>query len=282
MPPRVFDKKFGTQLLQEMSSGPGVYSFLDAEGRVLYVGKAKNLQRRLRSYRNASSKRLHRKMRLLVQKASSLQVCHTDTEEAALLKENALIQEQRPTYNVEGAYAFLYPAVGLRAQRRQTLLAFSTQPDTWRALGLDWYGVFRSRPRVREGFEALVELLSLIGHREPRAHLPVHAALRGSRLVGVRQLPPVLLEALSSFLLGADRRLLGELARALLAKPRARRAAAEVEAQLHLAERFFRHDCARLYGVRQTLDYAATYVPQSERDALFIRARMKASGAPAV
>lgn len=270
-----FDRKFGEDMLAGVASGPGVYLLRDGQDRVIYVGKAKNLRRRLQSYRNASAKRLHRKMRKLVREAARIEVRNEVSEEAALLSENALIQALRPKYNVDGAFAFLYPAVGLRASRRQTLLAFSTDPQAWSALGLTWYGVFRSRLRAKEGFDALVELLSLLGHRERKAQLPAYAPRRGARLVGIRQLPATTLQALDNCLAGRDRRLLGLLATELLAKPRARREAGSVQSNLHLADRFFRHDCVRLCDTLHAIEHEGTFIAQAQRDAAFIRARAK-------
>ena len=67
----LFDGKFGSDRLRELPREPGVYLFLDAEGRVLYVGKARDLRRRLVGYRNASRRKAHRKMRRLVRLAAS-------------------------------------------------------------------------------------------------------------------------------------------------------------------------------------------------------------------
>ena len=169
---RAFDKKFGAELVVNLAAGPGVYLFRDAAQAVLYVGKAKNIRRRLQNYRNASRKRVHRKMRTLVREASSVEIRPQDTERDALLHENALIRELRPPYNVDGAFAFLYPAVGVARRDAHTLLCFSTKPEDYAGLELDWYGCFRSRPRAKEAFDALVELLALIGHLEKRTKLP--------------------------------------------------------------------------------------------------------------
>ena len=57
---RLFDRKFGADLLRETPREPGVYLFKDAEGQVLYAGKAKDLRRRLASYRNATRRKAHR------------------------------------------------------------------------------------------------------------------------------------------------------------------------------------------------------------------------------
>ena len=107
-----FDRKFGADLVRELPAGPAVYLFKDGEGRVLYAGKAKNIRRRLQSYRNASRRKVHRKMRALVSEASTLEVRLQPSERAALLLENELIRAFRPRYNVDGAYTFLYPAIG--------------------------------------------------------------------------------------------------------------------------------------------------------------------------
>lgn len=255
--------------------------FRDAEGQVIYVGKAKNLRRRLQNYRAASRRKVHRKMRTLVRESGSLEVRPLASEREALLAENTLIRELKPRYNVDGAFAFLYPAVGLGQRAGHTVLCFTTQPDAYAPLELHWFGAFRSRPRAKAAFAALVELLALVGHVSTRAQLPAHAAVRGSRVVGVRQLPRELTAGLADFFGGYDPALLGALAAALLEKPGARRQAAYVEECLHLLRRFYETDARRLRLALERLDRRGTYVPQDERDALFISARWPAPTPPA-
>ncbi|HET9371103.1 MAG TPA: nucleotide excision repair endonuclease [Vicinamibacterales bacterium] len=209
---RLFDTKFGTALVESLPAGPGVYLFHDGQGGVLYVGKAKNLRRRLQHYRNAGRRRVHRKMRRLVRDAASLEVRPLASEREALLEENALIRALRPPHNVDGAFAFLYPAIGLGHHDGHVLLCFSTRPDDYATLGLQWFGTFRSRPRAREAFDALIELLTLVGHASRRAQLPPHPSVRGSRLVGLRQLPRALADRLAPFVGGENRALLPALA----------------------------------------------------------------------
>ena len=272
---RAFDKKFGSALVESLPTGPGIYLFRDAELGVLYVGKAKNIKRRLQNYRNASRRRVHRKMRTLVREASSLEVRAQASEREALLEENALIRKLKPPYNVDGAFAFLYPAVGLGRRDGHTLLCFSTKPEAYTELELRWFGTFRSRPRAKEAFDALVELLALIGHLSKRTQLPGHESVRGSRLVGLRQLPRELAEGMSHFLGGEDRTLLSALSTALLAKPRARRDAARVEERLRLLDGFYEADARKLRLAMERLGRTDTYVPQDERDSLTISARFE-------
>lgn len=78
---------------------PGVYIMRDLTGRILYVGKAKNLKNRIRSYFQ-SPERLSPKTRALVKRISALEFTVTHTELEALLLECNLIKQHRPRYNV--------------------------------------------------------------------------------------------------------------------------------------------------------------------------------------
>lgn len=268
-----FDRKFGEGFLAQVGTGPGVYRYADAAGVVIYVGKAKNLRRRLASYRNAGRKKSQRKLLRIVKAASSLTYEEVATEEAALLAENALIRELRPVLNVEGAFTFLYPAIGVAKTEKHVLLCFTTQPEAYEAHDLHWYGTFRSRLRAKLAFDTLVELLGLVGHPEKRAALPAHVSLRGSRFTGVRQLPASLSEGLPRFLAGEEGAFLGDLARALLDRPRARRDASDVQEKLMVLKHFFERDAVRLRDALEKSGALGTFVSRTERDSLFIRAR---------
>lgn len=275
MPQDLFDKKFGADFLEDLSQGPGIYFFRNADGGVIYVGKAKNLRRRLQNYRNSGRKKTHRKMVRLVKAATSLSFETVATEEQALLRENELIQELKPKFNVDGAFAFLYPAIGVTTNERHMLLCLTTSPEQYANSELSWFGTFRSRARAKSAFDALVDLLSLIGHREKKSALPPHPVLRGSRLVGLRQVPVDLTESLPWFFAGEEETFVGALARLLLQKPRARRDASSVEEKLKLLRAFYETDAARLRAALRILERPGSFVKGSERDALFIKAHEK-------
>ncbi len=275
---KVFDRKFGADLLRELPEAPGVYLFKDDSGEVLYAGKAKNLRHRLAGYRNASRRKAHRKMRQVVREAHSLEVRIQPSEREALLAENELIRTLRPRFNVDGAFDFLYPAVGIGGDAAQRWLGFTTDTAAFDALGLVWHGVFRPRIAAREAFDELVRLLASVGHLEPRSALPDAPRLRGSRFVGLRRLPDPIAEALSPFFHGDSDALLGLLFEALLESPDARRDAAEVQQRLRALRRFYRRDVQRLRDARRKTGRETPFVPQAERDALFIEARMPLEG----
>lgn len=271
---RLFDRKFGSDRLREVPREPGVYLFRDAGGRVLYAGKAKDLRRRLAGYRSASRRKAHRKMRALVRAAASLEVRPQPSETQALLLENQLIRSLRPPYNVDGAYAFLYPALGVGSHAGRALLAFTSTPEEWRCLDLRWHGCFRSRARTRAAFDALVALFARLGHLEPSSRLPDVRLRRGARLEAFRRVPPELLPAADAFLSGDSADLLALLCERLLERADARRRAAEVEEELRTLDEFARRDVAPLRRALRALGRSGL-VPGSERDALFIAARRR-------
>lgn len=78
---------------------PGIYKYVDAEGTVLYVGKAKNIRKRISSY-FGSKKHQAYKTKVLVKNADHLEFTVVETEQDALLLENTLIKKLQPRYNV--------------------------------------------------------------------------------------------------------------------------------------------------------------------------------------
>jgi excinuclease ABC subunit C len=83
----------------QIPKNPGVYTFRDEDGTILYVGKAKILRNRIASYFNAQGK-AYNKTRVMVKNAHHLDYVLVDTEQDALLLENTLIKSHQPRYNV--------------------------------------------------------------------------------------------------------------------------------------------------------------------------------------
>jgi excinuclease ABC subunit C len=268
----LFDRKFGPERLRELPRGPGVYLFRDLEGRVLYAGKARDLRRRLAGYRNASRRKVHHKMRALVREAASLEVRPQDSEAQALLLENELIRTLRPPFNVDGAFPFLYPTLGVGRDAGRALLAFTSTPEQWSSLAVQWHGCFRSRVRARAAFDALVALFGRLGHREPVSRLPGVPLRRGVRLEAFRELPPELVVEADAYLSGASMDLPALLCEYLLEKTSARSEAARVEEELRVLDDFARKEVADLQRALQKVGRSG-WVPGEQRDALFIQAR---------
>ncbi len=96
-------------IVNSLTEEPGCYQYLDKDGKVIYVGKAKNLKRRVSSYFNNSPK--NRKTMILVSKIQDIKYLVVPTDEDALIQENHLIKEHQPFYNILLKDGKTYPSV---------------------------------------------------------------------------------------------------------------------------------------------------------------------------
>ena len=99
------------QIVLSLPDAPGCYQYLDASGIVIYVGKAKNLKRRVSSYFN--KEQISAKTRMLVSKIRDIKYVVVKTEEDALLLENNLIKRYKPRYNVLLKDDKTYPSIAV-------------------------------------------------------------------------------------------------------------------------------------------------------------------------
>ena len=103
-------------ILARLPNEPGIYKHFDAEGTIIYVGKAKNLKKRVSSYFNRKNYE-NRKTRLLVRKIADIQWIVTPTEQDALLLENNLIKEHWPVYNILLKDDKTFPYIVIKKER---------------------------------------------------------------------------------------------------------------------------------------------------------------------
>ena len=101
--------------IAELPHDPGVYRYLDAAGTVIYVGKAKDLRRRVTQYFRPPEQ-LDRKTRALVEHIADLRYTVVETEEDALLLENNLIKQLQPHYNILLKDDKTYPWICIRKE----------------------------------------------------------------------------------------------------------------------------------------------------------------------
>jgi excinuclease ABC subunit C len=86
-------------ILRSLPNSPGVYQYFDVSGKIIYVGKAKDLKKRVSSYFN-KEKSVNGKTQVLVSKINDIKYIVVETELEALLLENNLIKEFQPRYNI--------------------------------------------------------------------------------------------------------------------------------------------------------------------------------------
>ncbi len=116
-------------ILQSLPEKPGVYRFLDENGTIIYVGKAKRLKRRVSSYFNKDHDSA--KVRLLVTKIRDIQTTVVDNEWEALLLENSMIKQYKPHYNILLKDDKSYPWIAITKEEYPRIFA-TRRPDPQR------------------------------------------------------------------------------------------------------------------------------------------------------
>ncbi|MEO6347631.1 MAG: excinuclease ABC subunit UvrC [Aquaticitalea sp.] len=107
--------------LQTLPHQPGVYQYFDADGKILYVGKAKDLKKRVSSYFNKNHD--YGKTKVLVKKIVTIKHIVVETETDALLLENNLIKKHQPRYNVMLKDDKSYPWICVKNERFPRVLS---------------------------------------------------------------------------------------------------------------------------------------------------------------
>lgn len=144
------------EAVRMLPTTPGVYQFFDSAGRVIYVGKAVNLRRRVGSY-FVDSKNHSAKVRVMVAKIADLKHIDTPTENDALLLENSLIKRLRPRYNILLKDDKTYPWIVVRNE------PFPRVESTRRLVkdGSQYFGPYSSVMAQRAMLESLREIYQL-------------------------------------------------------------------------------------------------------------------------
>lgn len=138
--------------LKTLTSRPGVYRMLSASGEVLYVGKARNLKKRVSSYFTGSD---NAKKRALVSQIANIEVTITHTESEALILENHLIKEFQPRYNVLLRDDKGYPYIFLSTEQEFPRLSFHRGAKREKGR---YFGPYPSAWAVRESLNLLQKL----------------------------------------------------------------------------------------------------------------------------
>jgi excinuclease ABC subunit C len=145
------------ELAREAKTSPGVYLMKDAEGLVLYVGKAKNLKNRLTTYFQSPVHEYPR-IEMMVSRVSRFEVILTETESEALILEATLIKKHKPKFNIRLKDDKTYPYLKIRVQD-----PFPRIEWTRRVLkdGARYFGPFPSAWSARQVMRLLNEAFRL-------------------------------------------------------------------------------------------------------------------------
>ncbi len=139
-----------------VTNQPGVYIFVDADGNTLYVGKARNLKKRLQSYFRSSG--LTAKTALMVSKIARAQVQQTRSDSEALLLENNLIKDRKPRYNISLRDDKSFPYI--RFTDKDVFPRFTFYRGG-RSLPGKYYGPYPNAAAVREMLRTIHKIFQL-------------------------------------------------------------------------------------------------------------------------
>lgn len=157
--------------LRLLPARPGVYLMKDAQGEILYVGKAKSLRPRVRSY-FSSSHAESLKTRELVRRIADFDTIVVDSEAEALILENLLIKEHRPRFNIHLRDDKTYPYIKVTVQEPfpRVIVTRRLQRD-----GARYFGPYTDVRRMRQALEVVKKLYTV---RSCHYRLPDEAPAR--------------------------------------------------------------------------------------------------------
>ena len=148
----------GADFFRSIPQTTGVYFFVGERDQILYVGKAKNLRTRLNSYKRAKPDAVSRKIIRLLFLTRAIRWEECPTEAAALLRENQLLRDLKPAFNVVNTQPETYFFLALRFDKGRVQIRLTTREEVD---GFELYGSFKGRNTVREGYGSLLRLLWL-------------------------------------------------------------------------------------------------------------------------
>ncbi len=186
------EMRLGTEPFQEIPKKPGIYRFYDEDNILLYVGKAKNLRRRLFTYKRAKPGKTSRKEAALISRIHRFEFDVLGSEKEALLHENRWIREHRPEFNYANKHTETYYFITVQRNKNGLLFGLSMNssgkffsgkerplyqeifPPLPEGLTTSTYGSFKGHRPVRRSMGALLQLLWMSEHKKISPHfLPV-------------------------------------------------------------------------------------------------------------
>ena len=203
--------------IRHLPTSPGVYLMCDAGGTIIYIGKARNLRQRVRSYFGASGDSRYQ-VRFLMARVADLEVMLTDTEKEALLLENTLIKQHHPRYNLDLKDDKTY--FSLRLDPAEEFPRFTIVRKVPRD-GARYFGPYASASAAREVLRQITRMFPLrhyplksckarrrpcLYHQIGQCSAPCHGLITSADYA-------TLVEGATLFLEGRSRQLVGEFKR---------------------------------------------------------------------
>lgn len=144
-------------ILKTLPANPGVYRYYDADGNLIYVGKAKNLRNRVTSYFSQPHDQ-SAKTRILVRNIRDIQYIVVDTEMEALLLENTLIKQYQPKYNVNLKDDKTYPYITITNEPFPRIFSIRNIPEKYKG---ELFGPYPSVMAMKNVLDLIKQMYKL-------------------------------------------------------------------------------------------------------------------------
>lgn len=127
--PPFLEQRLGTEAFIEIPQSPGVYRFYDEKNTLLYVGKAKNLRRRLFTYKRATAGRTSTKESRLISRINRFEYDILESDQEAILRENYWIREHRPEFNHANKHTETYYFITVQQSDSSFVFGLAMNPS---------------------------------------------------------------------------------------------------------------------------------------------------------
>jgi excinuclease UvrABC nuclease subunit len=258
-------EKFGTGFFKEIPRSAGVYFMHDAEGEILYIGKAKELRARLGQYKQAKPGSATDHTLEMLEHVERIRWEEHESEQKAVLRESELLHAVRPPFNIAGTEAQHYLYIGLKQETRSSAKGpakahFQLTSRREIAQGYRIFGCYKHRRRTKTGYTALLRLLhaaSADPAGRKRFSFPARITRSAPPYLYSMELSRELIEPLERFLSGRSSRLLRLVLERMLANEQIPRFMHPgIQDDLETVQEFFRfgpratHQLKQVHGLK--------------------------------
>ena len=214
--------KLGPQFFKEIPRSPGIYFMHAEDGAILYIGKAKDLRRRLAWYKNAKPGAVPELTLELLENVARIRWEVKQTESEALLRENELLHAVRPPFNVADSWPQAYLYIAIKAEeipgkpdRAKVHFQLTSRRELARKYRV--FGCFKHRHGTKTGYTALLRLIHA-GSAEGKRPFAFPARITRSSppYVHSSEMPKELVAPLERFLAGRGLKLLRRIVERML------------------------------------------------------------------
>lgn len=273
-------ERFTADYFKTLPENPGVYFMIGHDGEIRYIGKAKNLRKRVTSYSRLKPGNACERLLEMIDGVARIQWQVLESEAAALAREADLLRSVKPPYNVAGTDPEHYLFVGVRPQLKPGQRAGTVVVDFQLAshsdieeAGYAVYGCFQHRQKVKAGYTALFRLIFACLFDKPRSFCyPARITRTSPPWLHTAEMPEAWMDDLGEFLSGRSAKLLDRIFWTLLENERVPAfMRPSLQEDLETVKAFYELGPAKTHALRQKHRLRTDVVSHERMDQMIAR-----------